>query len=554
MSVLRRKLSIAAAFGWLLLLQAGDAFAQPGSVPGRSAETTDASRMREDEEDERSSRAAQRTLDPAVALVLQKVLELQANKQEQAALAEVNKLIAERGERMKPYDKAISYQIRGSLKAGLEDYRGAIRDFETALATNGLDKKGNDQLRYFIAQLYVTVGEYAKAIAGLNEWIRTTTAAGEKVDPNAYYLLAAAYISLTPPDYRAARNPAELAVAGLPEPRKSYYDLLNLVYSELNDDAKRAPLLERMINYWPGERSYWTQLSGLYNQMGRDSDAFAVLEVAYRAGLLKTEQEILTLVQYFSFYENPYRGAKLLEREMEAGTVKRNVKNLQLLSQLWSQAREHKRAIPVLREAARQSNTGELSYRLGQVLLADEQYKAAEQALMAALNKGGMKQDDIADAWLLLGTARFSLAGPGDRPQRAKAREAFVRAANYSKTRSQANDWIRYIDEIQKVECLQDRLEWEQRVDDRTSDVERSRQALQVCRLQGRPATECAEHERRMREGQVLAERERANPPRCDRMAPAGQPASEQPASEQPAEDAPAEEEATAEGAEPADQ
>ena len=425
------------------------------------------------------------TLDPAIGGALTKIYELMTAEQYQLALAEFNKLLAERGDRMKPFERATTLELRGSVKANLQDYRGALRDFEDALKTGALPPERNNQLRYFIAQLYFQLEDYQSAIRGLQEWIRIAQAECLKVDPNAYYLLAAAYIQNQPANYRAAQQPAEQALAIVTEPRKSYYDLLNLIYSELSENNKRAALLEKMINFWPAERSYWTQLSGLYNQLGKDSDAFAVLEVAYRAGLLKSEGEILTLVQYFSFYDNPYRGAKLLEREMQSGVIKRTVKNLTLLSQLWSQAREHKRAIPVLEEASKQSDTGELAYRLGQVLLADEQYVASERALRNALNKGGMKAEQTGDCWLLLGTAVFSQAGPGDRALRCRGREAFVRARNYSNTAKQASQWVQYIDAINSTEDAQDLLEWEQRQEARRSDIERLRTTAQVCRLQG---------------------------------------------------------------------
>ncbi|MGE0408665.1 MAG: hypothetical protein AB7P23_05305 [Amphiplicatus sp.] len=439
----------------------------------------------QESEGEQRQRAPAQTLDPAVAKSLQEIFELMQNDQSQPALAGLNKLMAERGDRMKPFDKATTLELRGSVKAGLEDYRGALKDFEAALALNSLPPERNNQLRYYIAQLYFQLGDYQAAIRGLQEWIRQAQAAGQKVDCNAYYLLAAAYTQITPANYRAALTPGEQALNCITEPKKSYYDLVNLLYSELGERNKRGALLEKMVNFWPQERSYWTQLSGLYNQMGRDSDAFAVLEVAYRAGLLQSEAEILTLVQYFSFYDNPYRGAKLMQREMEAGTVKRTVKNLTLLSQLWSQAREHKRAIPVLQEASRASDDGELSYRLGQVLLADEQYTAAERALRSALNKGGMNATKTGDCWMLLGTSIFSQAGPGDRAVRCRAREAFVRARNYSNASRQASQWVAYVDAINSTEDAQDLLEWEQRQEARRSDIERVRTAAQVCRLQG---------------------------------------------------------------------
>lgn len=439
------------------------------------------------------------TLDPAVARVLQEVFELMQAEQHQQALARLNQLVDQRGASMKAYDRATTYELRASVKYNLEDPRGALRDFQTALEANGLPPERNNQIRYYIAQLHLQLENYAEAIRGLNEWISIARAAGQPISADAYYLLAAAYIQSTPPNYRSALQPAEQAVATRAEPRKADFDLLNLVYSEINETTKRGTLLERMINLWPGERSYWIQLSALYNSTQRDQQAFSVLEVAYRAGLLRSEGEILTLVNYYSFFDNPYRGAKLLEREMSAGVVRENVSNLTLLSQLWSQAREHKRAIPVLQKASTMADTGELSYRLGQVLLADEQYAASERALTAALNKGGMTQNQTGDAWMLLGTARFSQAGPGERDKRARAREAFVRAQNYANTRNQAAQWVRYIDAIDQTERDQDALEKAQRLKARQDEIVRERQKLNVCRLQARPDEECAEIEATIR-------------------------------------------------------
>lgn len=437
-----------------------------------------------DEQEQRPARRSE-TLDPTVAKALSDVFTMIQEDRYQDALAALNNLVAQRGERMKPYDKATTLEMRGSVKVNLEDFRGALKDFQGALDAHGLPPERENQLRYYIAQLYFQLEDYQSAISLLKQWISAAQAAAVKVDCNAYYLLAAAYVQIQPPNYRAALPYAEQSVACLTEPKKGNYDLLNLLYSELGETTKRAALLERMVNNWPGERSYWTQLSGLYNQMNRDADAFAVLEVAYRAGLLTKESEILTLVQYFSFYDNPYRGAKLLEREMGTGTVKRNVKNLTLLSQLWSQAREHKRAIPVRREASRISDSGELSFRLGQVLLADEQYAESEKALREATRKGGMTPVQTGETWLLLGTAIFSQAGPEDRDVRRRAREAFVRAQGYSNTAKQAREWIEYIDAIARVERQQDYLECQQRGDARKAEIERLRTKAQVCRLQG---------------------------------------------------------------------
>ncbi len=440
----------------------------------------------ESESGEEQPRRRSETLDLAVAKILNEVFELLNLEppQYQTALTKLNDLIASKPN-MKAFDKATTYQMRASVRVNLEDYAGALRDFQAALDSNGFQPTQNNQLRYYIAQLQFQLENYQAAIQGLNAWISSARAEGVPVDANAYYLLAAAYTQITPPNWRSAVGPAEQAIAARAEPKKSDHDLLNLVYSELDEKAKRGPLLEKMINNWPNERGYWVQLSGFYSQTGKDQEAFSVLEVAYRAGLLSKESDLITLVNYYSFFDNPYRGARLMDREMEAGNIAKNTKNLTLQSQLWSQSREHKRAIPVLRAAAQSAGTGELYYRLGQVLLADEQYAESERALTSAINKGGLNAEKVGDAWLLLGTARFSRAGPEDCAQRGRAREAFVSARRYPKSSKQAGDWIKYIDAINSTAVAQDRLEQQQGEEARLDQIARLKTAVQVCRLQG---------------------------------------------------------------------
>ncbi len=448
-----------------------------------------------------------KTLDARTGSEVQKLFEFMQNDQWQEALAGFNNLISSRGESMKPYDKSTVYELRANVKVNLEDYRGAQRDMQVALDTGGLPANRNNQLRYFIAQLNFQMEQYQNAITGLNQWIRFAQQCGQPVDSNAYYLLAAAYASVQPPNYRAAQDPIEKAIAGtVGEPRKGYYDLANLIYSELSNNAKRMPLLETMVQNWPEEKGYWTQLSGAYSQQQRDRDAFSVLEVAYRAGLLTTENELKTLIQYYSFFENPYRGAVMMEREMNAGNIKRDQNNLILLSQLWSQAREHKKSIPILREAARNSSDGELSYRLGMVLLADEQYAAAQTALEGAINKGRMDRRETGDAWLLLGTARFSQAGPADTGRWNSAKAAFRNAQRYETARKRATDWIAYIDAVIDTYWSGLILEYNQNLEACNDDLARFEREQRIRDLQNRiPAPEeIAREEARIAECEAL--------------------------------------------------
>jgi tetratricopeptide (TPR) repeat protein len=396
------------------------------------------------------------SLDPAVAKDLLVAYEkMEANKHREA-LADINRLVERRGDSLKPFDRASVMQIRGTVYVNLENYAAALRDFEEVLRINALPPEQNLQMRFNVAQLYFLSEKYADAIRNFNEWIKQA----ENPSANAYSMLAAAYYYTK--DYRNARGAIEQAIRRSTEPERRYYDLANAIYSELNLSRERTLLLERMITLWSKEQSYWRQLAALYVEQNRQQDSFVTLETAYLNGLIDSESDLVSLAQFYSLFNNPHRGAKLLEKEMAAKRVERNVKNLELLSQLWSQAREHKKAIPILQEAARISDTGLLSFRLGQALLADEQHAEAQKAFEAAVRKGGLTGTTEQEAWLLLGTARFNQAGPGDRDRRRSADEAFTQAERFAGTRNRASEWRRYIKAIDDTESRQAALEREQ--------------------------------------------------------------------------------------------
>lgn len=435
-------------------------------------------------DDDQEEEEKTETLNPRIARDLLEAYEALKEENYAEGLLKLNTLLETQRDYMKPFDLASVLQIRGSALVNMDRYDEALRDFKRALELNALPRSQNIQLMFNVAQLYFQQENYREAIRYLKQWI----AAVDEPNHNAYYMLAAGYYYLE--QYDTAIPHAEHAIELLPEPNKRYYDLANILYSQTKEHAKRADLLETMVTYWASDASYWKQLAALYNELGRERRSFSTLEIAYRNGLLTTENDIVPLAQYYSLYNNPYRGAILLEKEMKAENVERSVENLELLSQLWSQAREHKKAIPVLREAAKLSDEGELSFRLGQVLLADEQNKAAEAALETAIEKGGLTDNDKADAWLLLGTARFNQAGPGDKVKRANADEAFKIAQRFKRTREQATQWRSYITAINNTERRQAALEAKQKQEIAESARER---ALTACRAQRLAGTELSQ-------------------------------------------------------------
>lgn len=435
------------------------------------------------------STASAQTLTPAVANDLLSAYEEIENENFQEALQKLNTLMSRRGERMSGFDRASVLQIRGSAHVQLEDFESGIRDFAEALALEALPPEQNNRLRFNLAQLYFATERYRDSIELFNAWMATE---GAEPSETTFFMLAGAHYQLD--ELEPALENITRAMELAREPQRRNYDFKNVVLNELNRTSQRTELMKRMVALWPDNLAYWRQLAGLYLDQDDQFRAFQVMESAYLAGLTEGEDDIILLAQFYSNFNNPHRGANLIEREMGNGRVERNVENLQLLSQLWSQAREHQRAIPILREAAGMSATGELYYRLGQALMADENNEEAEQALRNALNVGGLSEANRADAWLLLGTARFNQAGPGDRAQRRLANEAFAEAARFNPTRAQARSWQEYIRAIDDTETRQALLEQEQEERLAQAAEERFLQSCRALQIAGRSlSAECRE-------------------------------------------------------------
>lgn len=428
--------------------------------------------------------SASQSLSPNVARDLLAAYELLEEEQFSQALTKLNRLMTERGDNMSPFDRASVLQIRGSVHVNMDNLSEGLDDFSGALRTGALPDEQNERLRFNLAQLYFATERYEEAIRFFNQWLE-----GD-VEPsaNTFFMLAASHYHLN--QYREAIPAIDRAIELTDEPTRRYYELKNVLLNQLGLDAERTELMKEMIVYWPDVLSFWRQLSALYLDQDMQLESFAVLESAYLAGLIEEPSDLTLLAQFYSTFNNPHRGAKLIEEELERGRLERNVDNLQLLSQLWSQAREHRKSIPVLREAAAMSETGTLYYRLGQALLADERNREAAEAFQSAIDTGGLEDRNLADIWLLLGTARFNQSGPGDRAQRQSADRAFAEAERFATTRRQARDWRTYIRAINETESRQALLEQEQSERLETAAAERFLQSCRALQIAGRELSE----------------------------------------------------------------
>ena len=127
------------------------------------------------------------------------------------------------------------------------------------------------------------------------------------------------------------------------------------------------------------------------------------------------------------------------------------------MSGLFRQAREYKRAIPILEEAAGQSGDAKLYADLGEALYNEGSCQKSESAFNEAINRGY----DAGKSWMLIANCRYDETNKLERlncdmtdaqmaeapitKARASAVAAFNKVPSSSREKSNASKWIQFI-------------------------------------------------------------------------------------------------------------
>ena len=339
--------------------------------------------------------------------------ELLVNDNPQAALAALNAL---RAQQLNCYEEGAALRLGAAIKIQTNDLEGAVQDLLTAINRGYIPEAELKTTYYNISQIYLSADNKDKALEYFDKWM----AQGGVPDRNQSWTLAVLYQQA---DRFEEALPWAEKVFGFDGPNadRSVYDFLIFLYDKTGDFAKKAELLETLLARNPEDR-LWDAISGDYFRAGEDRKAFEVQKAMYLGGILKTEDELMRVVNFYNSFDVPYAAAKILEKEMNAGRISANYQRLELLANLYQVAREFERAIPVIERAAQMAPDGKMYERLGRSFSELQEWAKAEEALINGINKGGLA--DAGLAWVLVGQSRY------ERDDRSGAREAFRNANN----------------------------------------------------------------------------------------------------------------------------
>ncbi|MBT6177820.1 MAG: hypothetical protein HOI23_11290 [Deltaproteobacteria bacterium] len=332
--------------------------------------------------------------------------------------------------RLNSHERALLWQMYGFTYSTLGRYQEASKAFEKCLAQKSLSDPATQHTRYNLAQAYLASEAYPKAVEQLGLWLK----AADKPTPEVFYLLAAAHMQLK--QFQKALPHARKAVEMKRKPREAWLNLLMSLHFELKQMRSVLGVCKQLVSLYP-KRSYWLQLSAVYNELGDRKRALATLELAYAQGYVSESSEILNLVSLYLDQGIPFKAGELLENELRSGRVDASLNNLKMLSSAWLQSRESARAWGSLERASKLDPTGQTDAKLAQLYLESEKWSLVHRSAQKAIEKGELKRPG--EIYLINGIALMSL----NKPQ--KARQAFKKAQGYPKRSKAAGQWLKHL-------------------------------------------------------------------------------------------------------------
>lgn len=361
---------------------------------------------------------------------LEKYSELMADEKYAEAKAGFNAMLQRK---LNAYERAVVLQYLGYLAMQEDKPQQAIKYFQEVVKLNSLPNRTHFNVMSNIARMYMATGQYRKAVKAWQDYFKAT----DEIRDSDYALLANTHVQLE--DFKKGQQYIKKAIAMAEKPAESWYQLLLITHQQLGEFRQAAKVLEYLVQNYPHKKNYWKQLSQTYFALKQDHKALAALDLANLNGLLTTEQDLLQLFKLYAYLDVPYKAGKILEAGLKSGTIESTKKHWKDLGATWYQAQELEKALTAFKKAAELSDDGELDFQIANIYVGLEDWANARAALKAALQKGGLKDRDVGNSWLLLGMAENYLGNE------TAARQALEKAKKFPKVRNNAQQWLNHM-------------------------------------------------------------------------------------------------------------
>ncbi|MBY4678250.1 hypothetical protein [Marinobacterium arenosum] len=354
----------------------------------------------------------------------------QAARQQLQALA---------GSLRRPYANALRLQSLGQVELQLENYPQALKALRAAYQLQALPAEQQLRLLHLRAQLQLQQQHWRNGIELLELWLKQAgEQAPQTIRADDYLWLAQAYSQLE--QWRHTVRHIRSALRRTPDAPESWHQLELAGLLQLKDWPGALVVLRRLVRMVPEKETYWSQIASLQLQLKRNREALATLRIAYEQGYLAGGGNQRLLAQLMLQQQMPFQAAQVLEKALAGKRLKDSARNRKLLANAWGLAREHQQALEQLQVLARQTPDADLLTRIARLQIDRQQWREADRSLQQALQ---LKPKQPERLLLLQGIARLRME------QLDGARHSFHEAQQFADTRSLANSWLQYLEQIE---------------------------------------------------------------------------------------------------------
>jgi len=320
---------------------------------------------------------------------------------------------------------AVMYATLGNEEAKSIEYLIA------AVKPDILNEADHGDAIKLLADLQLQTKRYEEALVNYKAWMDFTG----KSDGDTWSKISQAHYELKQLDKMIV--PADNAIAAYGDKQsKNPYILKVTSFYESKKYKEAVKTLETVIQIFPEDKTWWTQLGMFYLLIEDYKKGLETLDLAYKQGYLVKESEIKTLASLYSQNSVPYKAALLLEKHIDSGLVTRDDKNLSSLANAWHAAQNIDKAASYYGEMAKMTNLAKHYSKQGMLLKQSEQFKPAIVALNKAIELGvkneGRLQMSIAESHFYL-------------EQYKQAYKAITLAMKDPKSRKAAKGWESFI-------------------------------------------------------------------------------------------------------------
>ena len=371
---------------------------------------------------------------PSVGKKVQKAFELYAGDETKGVESDIDGalVILHDINAKKDYDKAyvarfiaVMYATKGNRE------KEAIKYLKSAVAPDILNEGDHGESLKLLGDLQMQTKDYKGALANFYAWMEFTG----KDDGNTWVKIGQAYYELKQLDKMIV--PADKAIAAFGDkPNQNPYAQKLTSYYERKKYKEAVKVLETVILIFPENKAWWNQLGMFYLLVENYPKAVQTLDLAYKQGFLEKEGQIKTLANLYSSSEAPYKAARLLEKHIASGLVKRDDKNISTLANAWHAAQHVGTAAKYYGELAKMTNEAKHYRKQGMLLKQDEQFAKAIPALNKAIKLGVKNKGRI---YMSIAESYFYLE---------KYKQAYVainKAMDDPKSRKAAKGWKGFI-------------------------------------------------------------------------------------------------------------